>query len=91
MLCFSRATVFCYELVGDMEVVSLGSLNRTIASRSVRYSPQEARTTSRFLEKKLGMGPAAGLGLPPEEPLRARRVLERFLRFSTSTSVLVIC
>lgn len=90
VLCFSRATVSCYEPVGGVEVISLGSLNRIIASRPIRYSPQETRTISRFLEKKLGMGPAAGPGLPPEQPPRTRRILERFLGFSTTTLVLLL-
>jgi hypothetical protein len=88
VLCFSRATVSCYELVGGVEVVGIGALNRTIANRQVRYSPQEVRTISRFLEKKLGLGPAASPGLPPEGPSGARKALERFLNLPTSTITL---
>src|SRR5687768_4337073 len=53
VLCFSRAMVSCYEPVGGVEVVGIGALNRTIANRRVRYSPQEVRTISPFLDKKL--------------------------------------
>ena len=88
VLCFSRATVSCYEPVEGVEVVSVGSLNRALANRPMRYSPQEVRAISRLLEKKLGVGPAAGPGLPPEEPSRARRLLDRFLGFSTSAMVI---
>jgi hypothetical protein len=88
LLCFSRATVSCYEPVGSVEVVGIGALNRTIANRQVRYSPQEVRTISRFLEKKLGLGPAAGPGLSPEGPSRTRKALERFLNLPTSTVTL---
>jgi hypothetical protein len=90
VLCFSRATVSCYEPIGGVEVVSVGSLNRTIASRPIRYSPQEVRTICRYLEKRLGVGPAAGPGLPPEGPSMARRVLDRALGLSTGTLVLVV-
>ncbi len=48
------------------------------------------RTICRYLEKRLGVGPAAGPGLPPEEPSMARRVLGRALGLSTGTLVLVV-
>ena len=77
ILCFSRAEVSCYEPLGNVEVTDLGSLNRVLVDRSERYSPNEVRAISRLLEKRLGVGPAAGPGSLPEEPGRIARFVSR--------------
>ena len=68
ILCFSRAKVSCYGPVGSVEVTNLGSLNRALVDRPERYSSKEVRAISHLLEKRLGVGPAAGPGSPPQEP-----------------------
>ncbi len=77
ILCFSRAEVSCYEPVGNVEVTNLGSLNRAVVGSPERYSPKEVKAISRLLEKRLGVGPAAGPGSPPEEPSRIARFVSR--------------
>ena len=80
ILCFSRATVSCHRPVGGVEVVGLGCLNRAItAGRRRRYSSEQVEGISRSLEDKLGVGPAAKPGAPPEGPSGARRAFERLL------------
>jgi hypothetical protein len=77
ILCFSRAAVSCYGPLGNVEVTTLGSLNRAVVDRPERYSPTEVRAVSRLLEKRLGVGPAAGPGSPPEKPSRLAGFLAR--------------
>jgi hypothetical protein len=89
ILCFSRAEVRCYQPVSKVEVVSIGALARVIMGRRVRYSPSEVAAISKALEEKLGVGPAVRPGLPPEEPTRTKKVLDRIFGLSNSATVLL--
>ena len=70
VLCFSSAELSCYGSVNGVELTNVGSLNKFIATRGERYSATEVRVISSLVEKKLEIGPAAGPGLPPEQPSR---------------------
>ncbi len=94
VLCFTKAEVACYGRVGKVEVTTVGSLNRVLADPErpqiygkgwEEYSPQEVRAISRFLEKRLGVSPAARPGAPPEEPSRTKRLLDWFFDLPGST------
>lgn len=74
ILCFSQAELRCYEMVRGVEVTDIGSLRRVILARPLRYPPQRVRSISYFLEKHLGVRPAAKPGLPPEEPSRLKKL-----------------
>ena len=89
ILCFSRAEVLCHRAVGGVEVVGVGCLNRAVvAGRRRRYSPERVEAISRSLEERLGVGPAAEPGVPPEGPSGARKVLDRL--FNTPDSALAL-
>lgn len=98
VLCFTKAEVACYGKVGGVEVTTVGSVNAALADperasgyrggRWERYSPQEVRAISGLLEKRLGTGPAAAPGLPPEEPTRTKKLLDRFFALPNSTLLL---
>lgn len=99
VLCFTKAEVACYGRVGKVEVTTVGSLNRVLADPErpeayekgrEEYSPQEVRAISRFLEKRLGVSPAARPGLPPEEPTRAKRFFDWFFDLPESFVLLVL-
>lgn len=96
VLCFTKAEVSCYGRVGGVEVTTVGSLNGVIADPDrprlhregwEEYSPQEVKAISSLLEKKFGMGPAARPGLPPEEPTRTKRLLDRLFALPDSTVI----
>lgn len=74
VLCFSRSDLRCYGTVDGVEVTNVGSLRRVIASGPERYPLQRVRSISYFLERHLGVVPAAKPGLPPEKPGRLKKV-----------------
>lgn len=76
VLCFSRAELRCYETVRGVEVTNLGSLRHAIVARPTRYSSQRVNSISYFLERHLGVGPAAKPGMPPVESGRLKRILD---------------
>jgi hypothetical protein len=89
VLCFSRAEVRCYRPVSKVEVVGVGALARVIMDRRVRYSASEVAAIAEALEERLGVGPAARPGLPPEEPTRTEKVLDKAIGLSGSATVLL--
>ena len=68
ILCFSDAQLSCYRPLNGVELTNVGSLNRYVATQRERYSDKEVRAIARLLEKTLGVGPAAGPDLLPEQP-----------------------
>lgn len=79
ILCFSHAEVCCYEPVSRVEVVSVGSLNRSfVASRRRRYSPSQVEEISAALQMALDRAPAASPALPPRELSFGQRAIEKF-------------
>ena len=89
VLCFSRAEVRYYRLVSKVEVTSTGALARVIMDRKARYSATEVAAMSEALEEKLGVGPAVRPGLPPAEPTKTKRVLDKVFGLSDSATVLL--
>ena len=77
ILCFSDAQLSCYRPLNGVELTNVGSLNRYVATQRERYSAKEVRAIARLLEKSLGVGPAAGLDLLPEQPSRVGAFLAR--------------
>lgn len=89
VLCFSRAEVRCYRPVSKVEVVSIGALTRVIMDRKVRYSASEVAAISQALEEKLDIVPAVRPRLPPEEPTRTKKILDKIFSLSNSAIVLL--
>ena len=89
ILCFSRAEVRCYRSVSKVEVASIGALARVIMDRKVRYSASEVAAISEALEEKLDVIPAVRPGLPPEQPTRAKKILDRIFGLSNGATVLL--
>lgn len=86
VLCFSKATLSVYGPIGKVEVASFGSINRVIMQgRRRRYTPEQVSEISARLEKHLGEGPAAGPGMPSEEPTMAMRLVDRLIALPNST------
>lgn len=70
ILCFSDAHLSCFLPLNGVEMTNVGSLNRYIVTQWERYSTKEVRAIAHLLEKRLGVGPAAGPDLPPQQPSR---------------------
>lgn len=77
ILCFSDAQLSCYQPLNGVEMTNIGSLNRYVVTQRERYSAKEVRAIARLLEKKIGVGPAAGPNLAPDRPSRLGAFVSR--------------
>lgn len=75
ILCFSRAELRYYGIVEGVELTDLGALRRTVLEKPEIYPHQRTNSISYFLERHLGVAPAAKPGLPPSTPGRLKKLL----------------
>lgn len=91
ILCFSRAELRCYEIVGGVLLADVGSLRRVILEQPERYPPQRVNSISYFLERHLQISAAATPNSPPYKPGKLRRALRLDRVFVAFYVVFILC